>query len=200
MSQPLALALAGVSTTPRPQATRTDALVKSALVLGGALLTAVAAQVTIPWQPVPFTLQTLALLLCGLGLGARLGAGSQILYVLIGVFGAPVFAGHSHGFLVLVGPTAGYLWSYPIASFLLGKAAEKGWGRNPLKLSLVMAAALTLILGMGWAWLAIQEGPAQAFADGVAPFLLIEVAKGLVATGLLPAAWLLLGKYAKGGV
>jgi biotin transport system substrate-specific component len=90
-----------------------------------AALAAVGAQIAIPlpFSPVPFTLQVPAVILSGLLLGSRHGALSQIVYLLLGAAGAPVFAQFSGGFAHLVGPTGGYLLSYPLAAAVAGLAA-----------------------------------------------------------------------------
>ena len=93
----------------------------NAIWIGGfSLLTAVGAQIVIPTVPVPFTLQTLFVLLSGAMLGARKGAAAQIAYLMMGASGLPVFAGFSGSVLRLVGPTGGYLLAFPIAAFLTG--------------------------------------------------------------------------------
>ena len=86
-------------------------------------VTAVAAQIAIPTPPVPFTLQVLAVLLSGLVLGPRHGALAQAVYLLVGTVGVPVFAEFSGGLGVILGPTGGYLISYPIAAAVAGLAA-----------------------------------------------------------------------------
>src|SRR3712207_1750584 len=88
-----------------------------------AALTAACAwfKVPLPFTPVPITLQTLAVLLSGAMLGAYYGALSMIIYLILGAIGLPVFAGGGSGFGSLLGPTGGYLLSYPIASFVVGK-------------------------------------------------------------------------------
>src|SRR5829696_7645933 len=89
-----------------------------------AAVTAAAAQITIPLSPVPFTLQVLAVILSGLLLGVRHGALAQAVYVLVGAIGVPVFAGFKGGLGILLGPTGGYLISYPIAAAVAGLAAR----------------------------------------------------------------------------
>ncbi|HWI45563.1 MAG TPA: biotin transporter BioY [Rubrobacter sp.] len=89
-----------------------------------AAVTAVAAQITIPLFPVPFTLQVLAVILSGLLLGVRHGALAQAVYVLVGAVGVPVFAGFTGGLGHIFGPTGGYLISYPIAAAVAGIAAK----------------------------------------------------------------------------
>ncbi len=83
-------------------------------------LTAVGAQIEIPHQPVPYTMQTLFVLLSGALLGKRNGALSQLLYLFIGAVGLPVFSGFGFGVARLLGPTGGYLLSFPVAAFTVG--------------------------------------------------------------------------------
>ena len=85
-----------------------------------AVLTAVGAQIEIPHQPVPYTLQTFFVLLAGAVLGKRNGAISMVTYLLAGVAGLPVFSGWSFGFAKIIGPTGGYLLSFPVAAFVVG--------------------------------------------------------------------------------
>src|SRR5215218_2077423 len=91
-----------------------------------ALVAAVAAQIAIPlpFSPVPFTLQVLAVILSGLLLGPRYGALAQVVYVLLGAVGVPVFAQFSGGLGVVLGPTGGYILSYPLAAAVAGLAAH----------------------------------------------------------------------------
>src|SRR5215211_7816571 len=111
----------------RPPATLADLLLFEritpgirdiALVVGGAALTALAAQVafTVPWTPVPYTLQTGAVLLVGTALGTARGTLSMLLYVLVGAAGLPVFAQGSGGAEHLIGATGGYLVGFIVAA------------------------------------------------------------------------------------
>jgi len=145
-------------------------------------VTALSAQVTIPTQPVPFTLQTLAVMLCGLSLGARRGALSQVAYLAGGAARLPVFAGFSAGPEHLFGPTGGYLWGFVLMAGLLGFAADRGADRRYGFCALALLGAITLQLFCGWAWLSTFVGFRAAFFSGVAPFALLEIAKGAVAT------------------
>jgi biotin transport system substrate-specific component len=88
-----------------------------------AAVTAVAAQIAIPIPPMPFTLQVLAVILSGLLLGPRYGALAQAVYVLVGAVGVPVFSEFSGGLGAILGPTGGYLVSYPIAAAAAGFAS-----------------------------------------------------------------------------
>jgi biotin transport system substrate-specific component len=103
------------------------------------ILTAIAAQISIPVKPVPFTVQTLMVGLSGAFLGARKGAYSQLVYLALGSIGLPVFADGSFGLSILIGPTGGYLLAFPLAAFLSGYIVEK----NKSYLSIVSAMLVT---------------------------------------------------------
>lgn len=164
------------------------------LVLGGATLTALLAQVTIPWEPVPFTLQTLAVTLCGITMGWRLGMMSQLAYLSAGASGLPVFADASFGIVKLVGPTGGYLWGFVLAAGLLGWIAERGWDRKFWRTCVALAAANALILVLGSLWLSVMIGLEAAFFKGFLPFVSGAVAKSAVVVAAMPVAWKLVGK------
>jgi biotin transport system substrate-specific component len=162
-----------------------------------AAVTAVAAQIAIPIFPVPFTLQVLAVILSGFLLGPRYGALAQAIYLLVGAVGAPVFAEFSGGLSRVLGPTGGYLISYPIAAAVAGLAATtvaRGARRRALWVgSFWGCVGLALIYAIGATWLAIvTDLPfAVAVAQGVlifVPFDLIKVALAvLVAVASAPA-------------
>ena len=165
-------------------------------------LTAAAAQVSIPlaFTPVPFTLQPMIVLLGGAALGSRLGWSSQVLYLALGAAGAPVFAAAGmlpNGAARLLGPTGGYLVSFPIAAFVAGTLAERGFDRTYKTSVLAMAAGLLVIYAGGIAWLTFFTGPAlsirSAITAGVTPFVLADVVKLFAAAGILPAIWRLTG-------
>jgi biotin transport system substrate-specific component len=156
-------------------------------VVGFALLTALLAQlrVDLPYSPIPVTGQTFAVLLAGAVLGSRRGFASQSAYLALGTMGVPVFAGGLGGPAVLVGPTAGYLWSFPLAAGLLGWFVERGASRALWKLAPALFAADILILASGTAWLSIFSGqPARVVLQwGVVPFIVSNVVK-VAAVGL----------------
>jgi len=164
-----------------------------------AAVTAVAAQITIPlpFSPVPFTLQVPAVVLSGFLLGPRYGALAQAIYVLVGAIGVPVFAGFRGGLGVIVGPTGGYLLSYPIAAAVAGLAAyavARSARRRALTSGLLWGvAALAVIYALGMIWLsAVANLPlAVAFAQGVLPFVAFDLVKvvlaALVAVAAAPA-------------
>ena len=142
-------------------------------VLVFALLTALGAHIAIPLLGgVPVTMQTLFVTLAGAVLGARLGAASQLLYLAIGAAGAPVFAAGG-GLAYLAGPTGGYLLSYPIAAAVTGQLI--GNNRTFLRICIAMFVASLITLAMGWAQLSLFVD--DAFARGVAPFIVGDVLK-----------------------
>jgi len=164
-----------------------------------AVLTAAAAQLSfpLPFTPVPFTIQPMIVLIGAAALGSRLGALSQILYLMLGLTGLPVFAFAPElpqGFLRLMGPTGGYLMAYPLAAFVTGMLAERGLDRRCLTSILAMAAGLSVIFAGGVLWLANGVGISAALAVGLYPFVVVDVIK-IVAAGLvLPSAWKFLGR------
>ncbi|MPZ17749.1 MAG: biotin transporter BioY [Luteitalea sp.] len=175
-----------------------------ALQLGAVLfvtaLTAAAAQVTIPFQPVPFTLQPTLVLLGGAALGARLGFASQVLYLMLGVVGLPVFAASPflpQGAARLLGPTAGFLLAYPFAAFATGWLAERRFDRRYLTSLMAMAAGLAILFIGGLLRLAYVPpamGLERALEVGVAPFFVADLLKLVIAAAVLPSVWKLVGR------
>lgn len=165
------------------------------LIIAFSLLTALAAQVVIPlpWTPVPITGQTFAVLLTGALLGSRLGALAMFAYLIEGASGLPFFYGGGSGVAhLLFSPTSGYLLAYPVAAFVVGLLAERGWDRRFLTAAAAMVVGSIVILLSGWAWLARFVGPAPAFEGGVAPFLIGDLLKIALAAAVLPSGWALL--------
>jgi biotin transport system substrate-specific component len=157
-----------------------------------AALTAVGAQISIPlpFTLVPFTLQVPMVVLAGLLLGVRHGALSQVVYLMLGAIGLPVFAGFTGGLGILLGPTGGYLVSYPFAAAVAGLAAGAvARGRAVASGTAFGLLALLIIYALGAAWLAVQAGltPGAALATGVLPFVPFDVVK-VVLAALLAAA------------
>jgi biotin transport system substrate-specific component len=175
--------------------------VRLALAIVAAGLTAAAAQftTTVPFTAVPFTLTPIAVLLSGAVLGSRLGALSQVVYVLAGAVGLAVFAPSvtlPPGAARLLGPTGGYLMAYPVAAFVTGWLAEHGWDRRYLTSFAAMLVGLAVIYLGGVAWLAATflPSPGAAVAAGIAPFLVLDVLKVAAASMILPQAWRLIGR------
>jgi biotin transport system substrate-specific component len=167
------------------------------------LLTAIAAQISIPlpFTPVPFTFQPMVVLVGAAALGARAGAASQILYLTLGIMGLPVFAASPvlpQGAARLLGPTGGYLMSYPFAAFVTGWLAERGFDRRYRTSFVAMLTGLVLVFAGGVSWLALasqpQRGFAGAIASGFVPFAVPDVVKLAAASGVMPALWRLVGR------
>src|SRR3954452_12574807 len=142
--------------------------VRAAAVLFATVATIAAAQVSIPlpFTPVPFTLQPMVVLLAGAALGSRLGMTSQVCYLPLGLLGLPVFAASPllpQGLARLLGPTGGYLMSYPFAAFVAGYLAERGFDRRYLSSVAAMGAGLALVFACGVAWMAF--GPTHMSVD-----------------------------------
>ncbi|GAC1434052.1 MAG: biotin transporter BioY [Burkholderiaceae bacterium] len=166
----------------------------ASLVVAFSVLTGVMAQISLPlpFTPVPITGQTLGVLLTGALLGSRRGALAMLVYLLEGVGGLPVFAlGHS-GLAVMVGPTGGYLLSYPVAAFIVGAFSERGWDHSFRRTVAAMACGEVAIYALGLWWLARFVGVDRVVALGLIPFIPGDVAKLLLAAALLPSAWQLL--------
>jgi biotin transport system substrate-specific component len=177
-----------------------DLLRSLALVIGFSLLTALAAQVAIPlpWTPVPITGQTFAVLLTGAALGSRLGALAMIAYLVEGASGLPFFAAGGSGVgHLLFSPTSGYLLSYPVAAFVVGLLAERGWDRRFVTAAAAMGLGSIVILLGGWAWLARFMSPVAAWNFGVAPFFIGDLIKIALAAAVLPTGWALLRKSSR---
>lgn len=170
-----------------------------ALIIAFSLLTALAAQVVIPLPLVPITGQTFAVLLTGALLGSRLGALAMCAYLIEGASGLPFFmAGGSGIGHLLFSPTSGYLLSYPVAAFVVGLLAERGWDRRFLTAAAAMSLGSIVILLSGWAWLARFVGITAAWNGGVAPFIIGDAVKIVLAAAVLPSGWMLLRRSKRG--
>ena len=170
-----------------------------------AALTAAAAQVSVPlpFTPVPFTFQPMVVLLGGAVLGPELGMLSQVLYLAAGLAGLPVFAfapDLPQGAARLLGPTGGYLLSYPLAALVSGWLARRGLDRRYVTSVLAMSAGLAVVFLCGVTWLA-QFAPgaadrslSMALAAGFYPFVIADAVKLCLAAAVMPAAWRFLSR------
>jgi biotin transport system substrate-specific component len=181
--------------TARPGAVLADLLPASrvrdaALVVGGAVLTGLAAQVAVPvpGSPVPVTGQTFAALLVGTALGARRGLLSLALYALAGVAGMPWFAGGTSG---AASVSFGYILGMLLASAAVGALARRGADRSPLRMVGTMLLGEAIIYAVGVPYLAVAAhlSLSQAVALGLTPFLIGDALKAALAMGALPTAW-----------
>lgn len=160
------------------------------LVAAGAGLTGLAAQVSIhtPLSPVPFTLQTLSVLVVGAALGSVRGMLSMLLYLAAGVAGAPWFANGESGW---GGPAFGYVIGFVVAAGLVGALAKRGADRHVATTVVLMVAGSLVIYAIGTTWLALDLhlGAVEAFKLGVRPFLATDAIKIALAALAFPAAW-----------
>ena len=185
------------------RASRTSALTQDVvLVLGFALLTALAAQIEIPlgFTPVPLTGQTFAVLLAGAVLGMRRGALSQLVYWFAGLTGLPFYSGGAGGWKDGTGATLGYLVGFIVAAGAIGFLAEKKQDRNFATSLPAMLLGSTIIYAFGATWLAhkinvpLANGDTNAIGLGVAPFLIGDLLKALIAAGLTSTVWTAVAK------
>jgi biotin transport system substrate-specific component len=171
-------------------------LLEVGLVVTASVVVAMFAQLqyVLPVTPVPITGQTLAVLLVGAALGSRRGALAMGVYLVEGAVGIPVFAGGGLGLPWLLGPTAGYLWSLPLAAWIVGWLAERGWDRGPVTAALSMLAGNGVIYLVGLPWLAVFVGWEQVLSAGLLPFIPGDLIKVAIAAAVLPTTWALVGR------
>ncbi len=134
-------------------------------------------ELILPFSPVPMTLQTFIVLLCGIVLGKNRGALSVLLYLSEGVFGLPFFAGGNSGIHHLFGPTGGYLLGFIFAAYLAGFFTEIGFGKSHLKMFLALVVANFSIYFLGLPYLSFFVGRNNVFQIGFFPFLLSDTVK-----------------------
>lgn len=170
------------------------------LALGGAAFIAAATQISVPFFPVPMTLQTLAILIVGLSFGARLGTATLITYLGYGAMGLPVFANGMNG-LAFVGPTAGFLFGFVLMAGLAGLAADRGLAKGLLSTALVtlVLSALLYVPGIAWpmavasatgidaGWVGQEAGYYWAYF--MSPFLIGDAVKAVLAALVVTGAW-----------
>lgn len=174
---------------------------KAAMVLGGSLFIAIAAQISVPMYPVPMTLQTLAILLVGLSFGSRLGALTVIAYLAEGAMGLPVFANAMNG-AAFFGPTAGFLVGFVGLAWVAGFAVERGLAKSILGTAIagIVASALLYIPGIAWPMSVAQLSGIEAgwigrefgsyyWAYFMAPFLIGDAVKALLAALIVSGGW-----------
>jgi biotin transport system substrate-specific component len=174
-----------------PAATAPRARVRdAALIAGGAVLTGVAAQfsVPVPGSPVPVTGQTFAALLVGASLGTGRAFASLLLYALAGMAGTPWFADGSSGYGM---PSFGYVIGMALAAAAVGALARRGGDRTMARTIGSMAVGTAIIYAVGVPYLAVAAdlSMAEAIDAGLVPFLLGDALKAALAMGALPAAW-----------
>ena len=168
------------------------------LVLSGALLTALLAQVAInvPPSPVPITGQTLAVGLVGASLGARRGASSLALYALLGLF-LPFYADGESGWDVIWGASGGYIVGFVFAAYVIGWLAERGADRRVVMTFLAFVAGQLVIFAFGLVGLklAVGESVGWTIHNGFAIFIVGGLVKAVVGAIALPSTWRLVRRF-----
>ncbi|NLY10679.1 MAG: biotin transporter BioY [Firmicutes bacterium] len=155
-----------------------------------AALTAALAWVALPLplSPVPVTGQTFGVIIAGSILKPRNAALSQIIYIIIGCFGLPVFAGGKSGLGTLLSPTGGYLWGFVIAACVISLCIEKFGVQNKLFLFGILTLGTILVIysaGVFQLMLVTKITLAQALTTGVLPFLAGDLFKIILGTLLI---------------
>lgn len=168
-------------------------LTNVATVIAASLLLALSAKISVPFYPVPLTMQTFVVIGLGLALGPQRGLAAVLLYLAEGAAGLPVFAGTPEkgiGIAYMMGPTGGYLAGYIPAVLIAGWLALCGWDRNPF---LTLAAALlagAVIYVPGLLWLGSVIGfDRPVLQYGLYPFVFGDIVKAALAALVFPAAW-----------
>ncbi len=161
------------------------------LILGGSLLVAALAQITVylPFTPIPITGQTLGVLLVGVSLGARRGALALGLYLLEGLIGLPFYANGQSGLAHFLSARGGYLVGFIASAYVTGLLAEKKLDRHWKTALPAFFIGQSVIFLFGLPWLGYVVGFDHVFTAGLLPFLPGEVIKVALAAAILPAAW-----------
>ncbi len=160
----------------------------------GSFLLAISSKVQIPLTPVPVTMQTLVLLVMSMFLGWRSAVGATSLYLFQGAIGLPVFA-HGGGFIILFGPTGGYLFGFVIASLIVGYLAEKGWDKSVVLTFTSMTIGTLIIYLFGVIWLSYLKDLNTALVFGLLPFITPDILKICLGTCLVSAGWEISEKF-----
>jgi biotin transport system substrate-specific component len=180
---------------------RTDLLTDAVLVLAGTGLVAGAAQISIklPFTPVPITGQTFAVVLVGASLGAIRGTVSLMLYLWLGVAGAPIYAHHDHGWAVVTGASGGYIVGFVIAAAVTGYLAERNWDRQlgPAIAAMLTGNVIIYLIGLPWLAVVLNTNLEKTLEYGLYPFVPGDVFKLYLAAALLPGAWRLVERASK---
>jgi biotin transport system substrate-specific component len=186
----------------------TDTLLKKALlVLAGTAFIAIAAQISIPFFPVPLTMQSLAILIVGLSFGSRLGALTVVAYLLEGAAGLPVFANGGATLAYMFGPTAGFLVGFIALAYIAGLAAERSKSIGVMLIGALLGSIALYGLGVAWP-MAVAEifgaegkwvgsSASSIWTYWVSPFLLGDAVKAIIAAMIVAAGWKALGTSEK---
>ncbi len=181
----------------RPSSRAGAFAVDAGLVVAGAALVAILAQVSVPLWPVPITGQTLGVIVVGAALGSRRGALALVTYMLAGLAGLPVFAEFTGGPATVLKPSFGFIIGFVFSAFVAGWFAERAWDRRPVLafLGFALASIVPFLFGVPYMALILTQvfGMHVTFAQvmelGVTPFLLGGLIKAAIAAVAIPLAW-----------
>ena len=151
-------------------------------VLAGTLFLTASSWIAVPTFPIPITMQTYAVIVIGALFGARLGTATVVAWLMEAALGLPVLAHGAAGVAVFLGPTAGYLFSFPIAAAFVGWLADRKLDRGVVSSLLSMLGGNAINLALGVLWLAAAVGWRSAFLAGFLPFWIGGIAKAVLAT------------------
>lgn len=148
-------------------------------------VTAVLAQISIPMPfGVPMTMQTFAVALSAVILGSKRGAAAMCIYVLLGAIGAPVFAGFSGGFQNIIGPTGGFIISFPLMAFIIGLGVKYRKKKGMFTLFLILGTAANYVIGVAVFCILMHSSVMAGFSACVLPFIPTDVIKIALASVL----------------
>ena len=170
---------------------RTAFIVKAII---GSMILAVSAQMVIPTPFVPFTAQTLALVLLALTLGRYAAVSAVVLYILEGASGLPVFSGGGLGIATLAGPTGGFIFGFLPATFIMGYFADKGARNSIVKTSMAVLIGHVALYTFGLLQLSLFVPTDKVLAFGFLPFVFGDIAKIVMASLLVPFAYKVFSK------
>lgn len=169
--------------------TQSKTLNEIILILLGSVFIACASQATLPLSPIPITLQTLAIMLIGVTMDAKISGKIVLAYLCEGAVGLPVFADFSAGIHVLFGPTGGYLFGFIPAAMFTAYLCQNGFAKYRVTAWLAALLGTTLLFIPGYLVLANFIGWHNAYLFGVAPFYLIEFFKLIILATITPLFW-----------
>lgn len=150
-----------------------------------AAIISVASQISVPVQPIPINAGMFAVLLCGGMLGKKYGTISVVVYILLGIIGAPVFAGFRGGLGVLAGPTGGYILGYIIIAFVTGAVCEWTKKLKYIVPFMMLAVVLCYLVGTLWFCITTGNGFISALSMCVIPFIPWDIIKVILASTII---------------
>ncbi len=150
--------------------------------------------IDLPFSPVPITGQTFGVLLVAMALGRVRGTAIVLAYLVEGGLGLPVFAGGTAGFAKFLGPTGGYLIGFPVAAYLVGYLADRGWDRGYVKSAGAMLLGTVVIFAVGLLWLSRFTSSSTLLEMGLIPFMPGALVKIVIASIVLPSIWRFVGR------